>query len=523
MRKNKVMDQPKDFSILALDDDRLMTETLQSYFQAAGYRVDIENDPLQAIERLRATKYDILLLDFLMHPICGDEVVRQIREFDRDLFIILLTGHKSLAPPIRTIRELDIQGYYEKSDRFDQLELLVASCTKSILQMRVIRKYRDGLRRVLDCVPVLNQQQSLEHVLDQVLEQTAEILPAAEGFLYLDLSVLVDAQQLETSRLSPFRGSGQYQDQQDYAKQLYQLLSKSNRPVDILPEERLILAPLFASGHRRFGLLAVRLSRPAAADDAQLFEVYAKQIGSVVSNVILRAMLQNQNAQLSKTYASLRKNHLEMIDAMRKMVDAKDFYTRGHSDRVSFYAVKIAQAMGKSPEYIDRLRLAGLFHDIGKVGVPDGILQKAGPLTDEEYARIKQHPVVGAKILSSISQFHEILPIVLAHHERYDGHGYPNGLAGDQIPEEARIISAADSFDAMTSQRTYRSSLSLEEAEAELLRGRGTQFDPAIINVFLEVLQDFPSLRQELDWTFSDTVLFQQEPLPYLDRETQKG
>lgn len=146
MRKNKIVGQRSDFSILTVDDDEIMTLTLKSYFEAAGFRVEVENDPVRAIDRLHTEHYDILLLDFLMRPICGDEVVRQIREFDRELFIILLTGHKSMAPPIKTVRELDIQGYYEKSDRFDQLELLIESCVKSIRQMRTIKNYRDGLR-----------------------------------------------------------------------------------------------------------------------------------------------------------------------------------------------------------------------------------------------------------------------------------------------------------------------------------------------------------------------------------------
>ena len=135
MRKNR-RTLHKDFRILTLDDDVIMTSTLQAYFQRSGYYVDVINDPYLAIKRVREGNYDILLLDFLMTPICGDQVVEEIRKFDKDIYIILLTGHKSMAPPIKTIRELDIQGYYEKSDRFDQLELLVESCVKSISQMR---------------------------------------------------------------------------------------------------------------------------------------------------------------------------------------------------------------------------------------------------------------------------------------------------------------------------------------------------------------------------------------------------
>ena len=131
MRKSKIA-APAQISILTVDDDPIITSTIQDYFRRSGYDVDIENNPVDAIEKVRNGKYDILLLDFLMTPICGDQVVEEIRKFNKDLFIVLLTGHKSMAPPIKTIRLLDIQGYYEKDDRFDQLELLVESCVKSI-------------------------------------------------------------------------------------------------------------------------------------------------------------------------------------------------------------------------------------------------------------------------------------------------------------------------------------------------------------------------------------------------------
>lgn len=153
MRKNRALAPQSDCSILAVDDDPIMTLSLQSYFQAAGYHVDVENDPVNAIQRVREGHYDILLLDFLMMPISGDQVVEQIRQFNDELYIILLTGHKSMAPPIKTIRELAIQGYYEKSDRFDQLELLVESCVKSIRQMRTIRSYQQGLDKILYVMP----------------------------------------------------------------------------------------------------------------------------------------------------------------------------------------------------------------------------------------------------------------------------------------------------------------------------------------------------------------------------------
>lgn len=510
MRKNKIVDQQKEFSILALDDDKLMTETIQSYFQTAGYRVDTENDPTKAADRIRTKQYDILLLDFLMRPICGDEVVRQIREFDHDLFIILLTGHKSMAPPIRTIRELDIQGYFEKSERFDQLELLIESCAKSIRQMRTIRSYRDGLQKIFELIPVLNCQQSVDEILSQVLKQVSELIPCQSSCVYLDFAPLQQKFTLD-SDTKVFRGTGAFEGQEQFGAEIYQNLAKGDLQIVVDPDKHLLIAPLFTEGHQLFGSLVAQLSEKVKDEASQLFEVYSKQVGSIVSNQLLHYLLEEQNKKLSDAYAILRQNHLETINVVRQMVDAKDFYTRGHSDRVSFYAVKIAQAMKKSEAYIERLKVAGLFHDIGKIGIPDGILQKPGKLTEEEYAQIKQHPVLGGKILKSISSFHDILPFVEAHHERFDGFGYPYGLSGCDIPEESRIIGVADAFDAMTSKRTYRDNLSLPEAIAELKRGKNTQFDGEIVDVFLGLLDHFDDFQKQLSWTFSDAVLFEQK------------
>ena len=301
MRRSKQITE-NSISILTLDDDPIITSTIQAYFHRSGYQVDVENDPYAAIERIKNGSYDILLLDFLMSPICGDQVVEEIRKFNEDLYIILLTGHKSMAPPVKTIRQLDIQGYYEKDDKFDQLELMVESCVKSIRQMRQIREYQK----------------------------------------------------------------------------------------------------------------------------------------------------------------ELEKAYMQTIETLRFVVETRDKETRGHSERVSALAAAIAEEMGLPDKDVERIRIAGLFHDIGKVGVPDAVLLKPGKLTKEEFEEIKQHPVDGEKIMASYAPFKELLPIVRQHHERYNGSGYPDGLVGENISLGARITAVADCFDAMISNRVYRKGLSFE-------------------------------------------------------------
>lgn len=179
---------------------------------------------------------------------------------------------------------------------------------------------------------------------------------------------------------------------------------------------------------------------------------------------------------------------LEAIRAISRTIDAKDTYTNGHSYRVAEYTRSIAKAMGWKEKQLEEIYYIALLHDIGKIGVPDHILKKPGKLTEEEYAKIKQHTEIGSQILKDITLLPQISEGARHHHERYDGKGYPDGLKGDQIPLEARIICVADSFDAMYSVRVYRRAINLDEIQAELRRCSGSQFDPQIVQVLLELI-----------------------------------
>lgn len=185
----------------------------------------------------------------------------------------------------------------------------------------------------------------------------------------------------------------------------------------------------------------------------------------------------------------LEKERLASIEILRRTVDAKDTYTRGHSDRVSEYSVLIGKKLKLSEDKLKLLKIGGLFHDIGKIGIPDSILLKTSKLTDDEYNEIKKHPSIGAHILENSSIFKDIIPIVLYHHEKFDGCGYPAKLKGEDIPFLARIVAVADTFDAMTSKRSYRDVLALDIVKQEFIKFSGTQFDPVVAKVFLEILE----------------------------------
>lgn len=339
MRKGvqQTTNENSSYKIIAVDDEQGIVDSLSIFLKRSGYDFTGVTDPMEAIEKVKNEHYDLMLLDFIMTPYHGDQVVEEIRKFNKELYILLLTGHKDLAPPLDTIRRLAIQGYCEKSDKFDQLLLLIESGIKSIEQMYEIKKI---------------------------------------------------------------------------------------------------------------------------------------------------------NEQLAESKEKLEEAYMSTIQTLRYTVEAKDTYTRGHSDRVSAYSVLIGKHLNLSEKELHDLEIGGLFHDVGKIGIPDAILRKDSKLTDDEYSEIKNHPSIGEHILSSASIFQDIIPIVKHHHERYDGNGYPGRLQGENIPYLARIAAIADTFDAMTSRRSYRDAMDLDYVISEFERCKGTQFDPNIDDIFLDILKN---------------------------------
>jgi len=209
-------------------------------------------------------------------------------------------------------------------------------------------------------------------------------------------------------------------------------------------------------------------------------------------NKNLEAKVRDRTRQLADKNQELRTGYVQTVRALAEAIDAKDRYTRGHSERVGVYASRIARRMGLRREMIERVYIAGLLHDVGKIGVPDAIITKPDRLSPQEYEEVKKHPEIGARILEPVEFLREVVPCVRHHHEWFDGSaaGYPQRLCGDDIPLPSRVILVADTIEAMTSNRPYRNALPIDVVVRELHKYSGSQFDPKIVEAFLALLDE---------------------------------
>jgi putative nucleotidyltransferase with HDIG domain len=222
---------------------------------------------------------------------------------------------------------------------------------------------------------------------------------------------------------------------------------------------------------------------PAFSDQERLIETYNQQMLKYVKD--FKKIFENEK----KARIELEKTYFETITALAKTVERRDSYTGGHADRVTLYATLTADELGLDYQLKEDVKLAALLHDIGKISVPDSILSKGSRLTSQEFEIMKGHPQNGIEIIKNIHSLENLIPAIISHHEAFDGKGYPYGLSGEEIPLGGRIIAVVDTFDAITSSRSYRKGNSLEKGIEEINRCSGTQFDPEIVQAFIRAFE----------------------------------
>ena len=455
-------------TILIADDDRISIKLAEFVLQKDGYDVVTVNSGEACIEYLKKEhSVDLVLLDIEMPELNGIETLERIRadESIADTKVFFLTGN-------------EFSRYEDVSRRLDVLDFISKPVYGPEMLERINKVFANESANVKDTVLVVDDDRMNLKFAEHMLSSAYNVVLAISYTEALDyLSKECPALALLDVHMPGMNGF-------ELLSEIRKIKACSDLPVVFLT----------ADSDRE---TEVRVFREGAQDYIQkpfVPEVVLERIKRILSLRKLQVSLESEVDRRTAELEESRRKHeilsLQVVKTLASAIDAKDRYTNGHSSRVAKYSKEIALRAGKSIEYQDEIYFVALLHDIGKIGIPDNILNKNSKLTDEEYETIKQHPSIGVEILRNITEMPNIEIGAHYHHERFDGKGYPEGLAGYEIPEIARIIAVADAYDAMSSRRSYRAALPQNIVREEIVKGRGAQFDPYFADVMLKMIDE---------------------------------
>lgn len=461
--------------ILVVEDDTNIRTFCQRLLRLT-YDVATAENGAVAAEMLQQQPFDLVLTDMQMPRMDGMQLLQHIRQHHPDVDVVMLTAFATVDTARQALK-LGALDYLAKPMEAEQLERMV----RTSLEFRRVRQEKE---RLSDLVFMYQFSQTIATSLD-IETQVGQIVEFLwQRFAPESLALTMHLPDTGRLHLLAARSAAGWGDPAtiDLAADCsdQQLLAAHMRLVGGpgTDEESLFAGTLLRSHDTPIGYLhmARRAEQPPFdAGERRLLGIFATQVAASLDNARLYQALKDQNRQT--------------IEALTEAIEARDAYTYGHSRQVTRYAVRLAQVVGLPQERIELMDYAGLLHDVGKIGIRDYVLLKPGALSDEEFTVMKRHPAIGVKIIERVRGLRDTLPIIEGHHERVDGKGYPRGLKRDEIPIEARILAIADSFEAMTADRAYRPAMETERALKILLDGRGTHWEPDLVDRFVELIR----------------------------------
>lgn len=462
--------------VLVVDDEQVIREILSDFLTMEGYQVLTAGDGDEALEIVESQPVNLVISDLKMPRMGGLELLANLRETHSEVVTLIMTGYGTVATAIEAMK----RGAFDYVLKPFKVEEVMHTVRRGLEQQR-LRAENIELKAALSLYRLagrLGDEVELDATLALVVETVHEPIKADRTTVLLDATREIRA--MAASAGAPF---GPDDLTAAACEATTPVIARGGRVFDWLARSpatehtsAVLLVPLVTRG-KRIGCLV------AAREGGRPFADGARKLGTIIGD---RAAAAVHNAQL---FATLEATFRTTIEAFVTALEEKDRYTAGHSERVAEYARITAVELGHAPADVELIHQAGRLHDIGKIWLRSEELNKPGPLTPEEYERFKAHPAHGEALLGPIPTFHDVLPAVGGHHERWDGGGYPRGLAGTAIPLIARIMAVADSYDAMTSDRAYRRALTHERALDELRRCSGSQFDAEIVTAFLVAIE----------------------------------
>lgn len=498
-------DDPKT-TILFVDDEEPIREIFSEWFPKKGYRVLTAENGFEALEILKREKPDCCVTDRAMPEMTGTELAEQIRLIDNTIPVLILTGNPQDDSGIIQTLKNGVVDYLTKPISMSELEVVIRSVLrerrtfidniflkKELEKKKQLEVLNRELGKKVDELEILAKimeeftsvRKSID-VFSHLVEMALEISRADEARFYLINEAVSDPFEVATAfserhpsgaMAASHAGGGDKDRISDILKGM--VAERKTEPLligaggDEAPDGRngtdgcdLLAVPLIIR-NKIFGALTARISGNGKRfSDKTLYylDFMNHKAAYAIENLAL--------------YENIYENLISALNALVQSIQVRDQYTEEHSLRVTDIAIAIARKMGVNGENIEIMKVAGPLHDVGKIGIRDHILLKPGRLTSEEYEKIKEHPEIGSAIVGHFGLWERERQVIRHHHERYDGGGYPDGLKGKDIPFLARILSVADAYDAMTSDREYRSKMSDEKALTIIAECVGSQFDP---------------------------------------------
>ena len=482
--------------ILIIDDEESIRQLCTAVLTSEDYQVRSASNGIEGLKIVGTESFDLILTDIMMPGMGGLQFIVSIREIDAEIPIVVITGHGTVETAIESLR-LGVQGFLMKPFTIKEFKESVHDAFIKSRLMKENIKLR-ALMPLFETAKMLMSQMDLDRLLSTIVDTAIRGTKADRGSLMLidekrgELRIAASSglppELIASSREKIGEGIAGW-----VAEKGAPLLISNGSGLDpkLLESMRdggitsALCVPLVIK-EKVIGVL--NLSKTRSEDQ------FTHSDQEMLSVLCGQAAIAIENARL---YMRLEDSYLSTIIALSAAVEARDSYTVGHMHHISEYSTAVARELGLGSEEITDIRIAGLLHDLGKIGIPDNILLKPGKLDKTEYDIMKSHPTVGVKIIESIESLKSSSAIIGSHQEQYDGEGYPKGLKGKDIPLGARIVAVADAFDAMTTTRPYRMAMSYKEAFEELKRYSGTQFDPEVVRCFTKVLKDRGLIAEE--------------------------
>jgi len=514
----------KQIKILVVDDEPKICHIIEELLRLEGYQVDVSFSGIEALQMLKMYDYQMLLTDLKMPGIDGLELISKAKKSCPEISTIMVTGYATVDTAVQSLRhgiddyitkpfniielkrivkqtlytrqvamenaqllkdlrkanhELNLhkQGLTERVEMAGkQLTTANKELVKRVSELATVSEISKAITSVLDldevlnlCLNEINEKLKVKHSSIMLVDEENDILIVKASHGYRSRQVLGTTQKVcegvagrVVTEKKPLLVKDITHDNRFHGRKRRDYKTKSFVSVPLMTEGRVLGV---------INIIDKESGECFYETDVNLLCTIAGQVSVALEN--------------TKLYEKLEANCFNMVNSLAAGLEAKDPYTNGHSQRVSEYSSAMANIMGVSDKEKKTLRHAALLHDIGKIGIPEFILNKTGKLNDSEFDTIKFHPVTGETIIKPLAFLGDTLRHIRGHHESFDGSGYPDGLGGDDLPLLTKIMTVADGFDAMTSDRTYRSSMKTDEAISELKKVAGKQFDHEVVDAFV--------------------------------------